>query len=212
MLMAKNDSNGGCNCLFFLQVCAGIGISQCNRSCNDSPKDEVIDSLAIDIAVIGNDGALSSYDEELSEEDKTFLGNSLFTGEQPYVEYYGENYVCSQQQCSAIEVTAPVNSDIVVIIKRNNDNGSVMSHAYIEAGDKYTFDLPNGMFQPFFYYGEGWNPDKEMGNGVKGGFVKNESFSKDSPQRIDDCVLSYVLQLRKDGNFQTKRSNRDEMF
>ena len=100
----------------------------------------------------------------------------------------------------------------MVIIKRNNDSGKVVSHAYIEAGDKYTFDLPNGVFQPFFYYGEGWNPNKDMGNGVMGGFVQDESFSKDAPQRIDDCVLSYVLQLRKDGNFQTKSSSRSEMF
>ena len=120
--------------------------------------------------------------------------------------------MCHRAQCSAIEVTAPVNSDIVVIIKRNNDSGKVISHGYISAGDKYTFDLPNGVFQPFFYYGEGWNPNKDMGNGVMGGFVQDESFSKDSPQTIDDCVLSYVLQLRKDGNFQTKSSNRSEIF
>ena len=120
--------------------------------------------------------------------------------------------MCTRSQCSAIEVTAPTNSDIVVIIKRDNDRGSVISHAYIRAGRKYSFDLPNGTYQPFFYYGEGWNPNKDMGNGIKGGFVKDESFSKDNPQSISDCVLSYVLQLQKDGNFQTKGSNRREMF
>ena len=72
--------------------------------------------------------------------------------------------------------------------------------------------VERGTFQPFFYYGEGWNPQKEMGNGIKGGFVKYESFSKDSPQPISDCVLSYVLQFRRDGNFQTKGSNRSEVF
>ena len=123
------------------------------------------------------------------------------------------------------QVIGRVNSDGLIIDSNGNiigvsgnkklifdDNGKVISHAYIAAGDKYTFDLPNGVFQPFFYYGEGWNPNKDMGNGVKGGFVQDESFSKDSPQTIDDCVLSYVLQLRKDGNFQTKGSSRSEMF
>lgn len=211
--MAKKDSNSGCGCIIFLLVCTGVGISQCNRSCQDSPKAESADSVAVDTTIVEDyEGVSSLYYDELSEEDERFLNNSLTTGTQPYSEFYGKSYVCHRVQCSAIEVTAPVNSDIVVIIKRNNDSGKIISHAYIEAGDKYTFDLPNGVFQPFFYYGEGWNPDKEMGNGVKGGFVKDESFSKDTPQRIEDCVLSYVLQLRKDGNFQTKSSNRNEIF
>lgn len=211
--MAKNDSNSGCGCIVLLLICAGIGISQCNRSCQDSQKEEKKDSLVVDTTIIDDyEGMSSLYYGELSEEEEIFLNNSLSTGTQPYIDFYGNSYECHRSQCSAIEVTAPINSDIVVIIKRNNDNGKVISHAYIEAGDKYTFDLPNGVFQPFFYYGEGWNPEKEMGNGVKGGFVHDESFSKDSPQRIEDCVLSYVLQLRKDGNFQTKSSNRSEMF
>lgn len=211
--MAKNDSNSGCGCIVFLLICAGIGISQCNRSCQDTPKENPMDSVAVDTTIVeDNEGKSSLYYDELSDEDKEYLNNSLITGAQPYSEFYGKSYVCHRAQCSAIEVTAPVNSDIVVIIKRNNDAGKVISHAYIVAGEKYTFDLPNGVFQPFFYYGEGWNPNKDMGNGVIGGFVQDESFSKDSPQTIDDCVLSYVLQLRKDGNFQTKSSNRSEIF
>lgn len=211
--MAKNDSNSGCGYIVLLLICAGVGISQCNRSCNNSPKEELTDSMAVDTTIVEGYGeAVPSYYADLSEEDEQYLDNSLPTGTQPYKDFYGSSYECHRNQCSAIEVTAPINSDIVVIIKRNNDNGEVISHAYIEAGDKYTFDLPNGVFQPFFYYGEGWNPEKEMGNGVTGGFVHDESFSKDTPQRIEDCVLSYVLQLRKDGNFQTKSSNRSEMF
>lgn len=211
--MSKNDSNSGCGCIILLLFCIGGGISQCNRSCNDSHEGIATDSLTVDTTIIDDSReSYVSYYETLSEEDREYLENSLTTGTQPYSDFYGESYVCHRAQCSAIEVTAPINSDIVVIIKRNNDSGKVVSHAYIEAGDKYTFDLPNGVFQPFFYYGEGWNPNKDMGNGVMGGFVQDESFSKDAPQRIDDCVLSYVLQLRKDGNFQTKSSSRSEMF
>ena len=212
--MEKTNSNGsGCGCIILLLFCIGSGISQCNRSCKDSHRDIATDSIAVDTTIIeDSEGAYVPYYETLPEEDKKYLDNSLTTGVQPYSEYYGESYMCHRAQCSAIEVTAPVNSDIVVIIKRNNDSGEVVSHAFIAAGDKYTFDLPNGVFQPFFYYGEGWNPNKDMGNGIIGGFVKDESFSKDSPQTIDDCVLSYVLQLRKDGNFQTKSSSRSEMF
>ena len=51
-----------------------------------------------------------------------------------------------------------------------------------------------------------------MGNGVKGGFVKDELFSKDNPQEIYSGVLTYVLQLQRNGNFQTKGSNKNEFF
>ena len=51
-----------------------------------------------------------------------------------------------------------------------------------------------------------------MGNGIKGGFVKDELFSKDNPQDVYSAILTYVLQLQRDGNFQTKSSSRGELF
>lgn len=204
--MAKDNSSSGCGCLVFILIFAiGFIVDKCKGSDehNNRPSTESYSEYT---------NSYSQEEPELTEEERLYLDNSLTTGETPYAEYYGSNYKCPYSQCSAIEVTAPTNSDIVVIIKRNNEQGAVISHAYIRAGRKYTIDLPNGTFQPFFYYGEGWNPEKEMSNGVKGGFVKDESFSKDNPQVINDCVLSYVLQLQKDGNFQTKGSSRSEMF
>jgi hypothetical protein len=151
-------------------------------------------------------------EEELSQEDKQYANNSLSTGASPYTSYYGQNYKCPYGQCSGIRVTAPAESDIIVIIKKDNQDGKVMSHGYIRAGQTFQFDIPDGTYQTFFYYGEGWNPNKDMGNGIKGGFVKDEIFSKDNPQEIYSGILSYVLQLQRDGNFQTKGSNRGEIF
>ena len=51
-----------------------------------------------------------------------------------------------------------------------------------------------------------------MPNGIRGGFTKDEVFSKDEPQEIDNAILSYILQLQKDGNFNTQSSNSSEMF
>ena len=39
-----------------------------------------------------------------------------------------------------------------------------------------------------------------------------ELFSKDNPQEIYSSILTYVLQLQRNGNFQTKGSCRDEVF
>lgn len=61
-------------------------------------------------------------------------------------------------------------------------------------------------------YGEGWNPNKTMSGGVVCDFVKNDVFSKDYPQESYSGVLTYVLQLQRDGNFQTKSSNLSEIF
>lgn len=204
--MAKDIEASGCGCVLIIFIIIGLFVLGMNwgmRNEGKSNKEQEIKSSehTDDISRVS-----------ISDEDIQYLDCHLETGETPYKEFYGSNYVCTRNQCSAIEVTAPDNSDIVVIIKRGNEDGKVISHAYIRAGSKYTFDLPNGTFQPFFYYGEGWNPEKEMGNGVKGGFVRYESFSKDNPQAINDCVLSYVLKLQRDGNFQTKGSSRGEMF
>jgi hypothetical protein len=139
-------------------------------------------------------------------------GNFLSTGSTPYSQYYGTNFKCPYDQCSGIRVTAPHGSDIVVIIKRNNQRGKVIAHGYIRSGATYQFDIPDGTYQTFFYYGNSWSPNKVMKGGIKGGFAKNELFSKDNPQTINSAVLSYILQLQRNGNFQTRGSSADEAF
>lgn len=153
-----------------------------------------------------------SKQTELSEEDKQYLNNSLSTGDMPYSRYYGNNYQCPYIQCSGINVTAPQGTDLIVIIKRDNQEGKVVAHGYICSGESYIFDIPDGTYQAFFYYGRGWNPNKVMKGGIKGGFIEDEIFSKDNPQKIYSGVLSYILQLQRNGNFQTKGSNENEIF
>lgn len=136
-----------------------------------------------------------------------FISNSLTTGSFPYEEYYGENSSCKEVGCSEIRITTS-NSDVIVTIKQDNE---VVQHAYIKAGDNYTFSLPNGTYQPFFYYGTGWYPEKEMKGGqMKGGFIADEVFGKDEPQSLNNNVLTYELVLQQNGNFSTKPSNSDE--
>ncbi|WP_458625982.1 hypothetical protein [Winogradskyella sp. PC D3.3] len=143
----------------------------------------------------------------------TYINNSLRTGATPYAYCFGSNSSCSNWGCAGISVKTPYNSDVMVTIKKD---GKVYRHAYVQAGRTHEFEFPNGTYQAFFYYGKGWNPNKfmkEVDCGVlKGGFVANELFSKDKPQRLDNAVLSYELILQEDGNFSTKPSNSDEAF
>lgn len=213
--MARNSSDSsGCGCLILIVIAIAFGINKCTESSTSTSTSETSTtrSQPKSSSYYDSPEVAPSVEEELSEKDKQYLGNSLSTGATPYSTVYGKNYRCPYSQCSGIKVTAPGESDIVVIIKKNNSDGKVVAHGYIKAGDTDQFDIPDGTYQTFFYYGEGWNPNKEMKGGIKGGFVKDEIFSKDNPQEIYSGILTYVLQLQKDGNFQTKGSSPNEAF
>jgi len=143
--------------------------------------------------------------------------NSLYTGATPYSYCYGENPYCSPpsgyEECSFIDVTASLNSDVLVLIKKNN---RVYSHAYIKAGGYYKFKIGNGNFQTFFYYGRGWNPKKYIKTAycgeIIGGFVSNESLDKSDVINLYNGSMSYTLYTVDNGNFQPAPSNKDEAF
>ena len=211
--MAKsNSSNAGCGWLILGVIAIVFIVNMCKGSDSTSSSTKKDNERASYSDNQRSSASNYPVEEELTEEEKQYVNNSLSTGASPYTTNYGKNYKCPYGHCSGIRVTAPAESDIIVIIKRNNQDGKVVSHGYIRAGQTYQFDIPDGTYQTFFYYGEGWNPNTDMGNGVKGGFVKDEIFSKDNPQEIYSGVLTYVLQLQRDGNFQTRGSSRGEIF
>jgi len=154
-------------------------------------------------------------DAEARSLEVQYGSNSLSNGSQPYSRWYGANqYYDDYTAHSEIRVKAPNNSDVIAIVRYNNMNGSVAGHKYIKAGDTVTIYLRNGnYYQTFFYYGKGWYPDKPMSGKVRGGFIKNEAFSKDgSPSYLENQILSYELTLQQNGNFQTSSSSEGEMF
>lgn len=137
--------------------------------------------------------------------DDPYLGNRLRTGAVPY-----RNCVCAGSG-STINVSTSPNSecDLVVIVKRY---GEIVRNAYIQAGDSYEFSVPNGTYQVFFYGEKGWNPQKRMTGGQVGGFVANESYSKDDPESLDNEGINYELIPQQNGNFSTRQSSEAEMF
>ncbi len=152
-------------------------------------------------------------EKERKEKEKydKYINNSLSTGSTPYSYCFGGNSSCSDWACSQIKVKTPYNSDVLVTIKKGE---KVVRHAFIKGGSTYTFELANGTYQPFFYYGKGWNPEKVMKQSdcgtLKGGFIANEDFGKDSPQNLSNNILEYELILQQSGNFSTRPSNADE--
>ena len=173
-------------------------------SAPDNDDDDVANNDDYYEEVAGDD---DNGDHEYSSDDK-YYGNSLPTGSTPYEALYGKN---SKYGTSLITVTAPASCDILAIIK--NSKGKVVKHAYINEGDTYSFNVGVGEFQPFFVYGMNWSPEKESPNGLMGYFLDEIEVSKDDPQYIGDYEeLTYVLQLRQDGNFHTKESDEAEAF
>lgn len=136
----------------------------------------------------------------------------LTHGSSPYSYCFGDNNDCNIS-CSQISVKASTDSDVIVLIR---NNGTVYRNAFISRGMSYTFNLPNGTYQPFFYYGQYWDNEKYMKEttcgALYGGFKENEHFGKDSPQYLENKILSYELILQRNGNFSTKSSSLNEAF
>ena len=178
------------NKLLLLLLCLTIIISSCESEAEKKQR-------------------LANLEKERKEKiiyDK-YINNSLNTGATPYSRYYGGNSTCNDYGCSQIKIRTS-NSDVLVIIKKNE---RVVRHAYINSGSSYTFSFPNGIYQTFFYYGKGWNPEKEMKDGkIKGGFMTNEDFGKDNSQVLRNNILEYQLILQQNGNFSTRPSNPEE--
>ena len=153
-----------------------------------------------------NTGNSPYKSREPSVEENPYYSNSLSTGSSPYSSY--ELSATDESQIS-VSTSAGSNCDVVVILK---SGGDIVRNAYIKAGGSYTFNIPNGRYQVFFYGGKGWNPNKSMPGGLTGGFVANESYSKDSPVDLNYEGLTYELIPQPNGNFSTQQSSASEIF
>lgn len=159
-----------------------------------------------------NKEAFKSVADDAFEEQWKY--NSLSTGSMPYSSCYGSSNYCSDWSCSKIKVITGGSGDVLVSIK--NSYGKVVRHAYIKGGDSFAFNVPDGSYQVFFYSGTGWNPNKQMPSSscsyLKGGFVANESVTKDNYIHLYSQIITYELILQQHGNFSTIPSSKNEAF
>lgn len=147
----------------------------------------------------------SSYSSQKQEAPNPYINNRLETGELPYSRY---NTAWGDESEIFVK-TKTSGSDVVVLLKQY---GEIVRNIYIRAGGSYSFHIPNGSYQVFFYYGKGWNPEKRMNDRLTGGFVANESFQKDAEIFLDNQKLTYELIPQRNGNFNTQQSSASEMF
>lgn len=156
----------------------------------------------------------SVFDNIVNEAfERQWRNNSLSNGSMPYAYCYGAYNYCSGWSCSEIRVKSG-GYDVLTTIK--DQYGDVIRHGYIKKGGTMTFNLVDGRYQVFFYSGTGWNPNKFMTNtscgALKGGFVNDESFTKDNYVSLNNQILSYELIYQQQGNFDPKHSSMSEAF
>jgi hypothetical protein len=161
------------------------------------------------------DNRLLSVDEFAVTNSKVSPNTTttLSHGGNPYGYCYTASKSCSSY-CSEIKVDANKSVGTIVIIKQK---GEVVSCAYIDKGRSFAFKLPNGTYEPYFYSGTGWSNKKYMKTTTQcgrlyGGFTVSESVGKDTPQTLNNQILTYDLNTQYDGNFQTKSSDVSEAF
>ena len=154
--------------------------------------------------------------EEKEKRDKEryekYIKNQLPNGYQPFASCFGANKSCSEYGCSTIEVITPSSSDVIVTVKKNS---KVYRHVYIRKGSSSQVDMPNGMYQVFFSYGKGWDPEKTTpikNCSKKGWFVEDKGVSKDDFQNYNNTIITFTLQLVENGNFSTTPSTVGEAF
>ena len=143
--------------------------------------------------------------------EEQWKSNSLSTGAMPYSYCFGSNNYCDNFGCSRITVLTG-SSDALVTIK--DRRGYVIRHGYIKSGHTFSFHLPDGTYQVFFYSGSGWNPNKIMKSNscgtLKGGFVSNEDVTKVYSHTLFNKEWTIELILQENGNLQTQPSSQSE--
>ncbi len=155
----------------------------------------------------------SAFEDILKRKQSTiYANNSLASGNMPWAYCYGSYNSCKGNNCSQIVVNSG-SVDMVVTIK--DSDGEVVRHAYIKRNSSFTFNIPNGRYQPFFLYGTGWNPNKVMKQAaacgvLKGGFIAAEQVGKDDMQYLNSQILTYTMRQTTFGNFNTDASNANE--
>jgi len=140
-------------------------------------------------------------------------------GYSPYDSYFGKG-VYNNSTNNSVSVSAPKQSDIVFLLKDYN-SGRTIRNEYIRAGKTYPLTgIPYGTYTFSYFSGTNWSDDISMKKGkIKGGFLKNKSFSKS--ENADDRMkfktgyygsVTIKLTQQLNGNLETQTSNEDEFF
>ena len=193
-------------CIFFIVMALIAFICNVIKDDSDDNKKNEVTQQSSSYTPVVPPQPSSRVVEKTDPTIDAYKNNQLQNGSQPYA---NEMSLSGNGSEIIVKTSSVSSSDLVVLLKKN---GYLVRNQYVRPGSYAHFYVPNGTYQIFFYNGKGWNPNKTMPNGKKGGFVLYESFSKDNPQTLEGHVLTYELIPQQNGNFQQRPSNANEVF
>ena len=179
-----------------------IILSKCNSSNNSNvDRDPITKSK---VSVDTNDKDVYIFERPVS-------------GFSPYNSYYGKG-IYNNSTDNTIEVTAPLNKDIVIMFK-DIYSGRMVRNEYIRANTKFSLTgIPYGNYKFFYLYGDDWSSNANFKGGVaKGNFLKDKGVGKSDKffdvefERGYTGTYSLKLQLYTNGNLSTVEGSESDL-
>lgn len=137
-------------------------------------------------------------------------------GTSPYDSHYGSGVY--KQTDNSIEVTAPIQVDIVFLLKDLSTN-QMIRNEFIRAGEIFTLTkVPYGRYKFYYTYGKGWSEEAPFKSkeGL-GNFTRDEGLStSDDPVDFEfnrGYYGTYTLKLQmvQNGNLETRKASENEI-
>ena len=144
-------------------------------------------------------------------------------GECPYYNAYGRGRFDSSS-LSKLGISNKTNTDAVLLLC--DTRGEVIRNVFVKKGLYLTIkNIPSCRCIMKVMFGNDWYQGKDNGSGFpKGGFIKDVSYTVSKwtdafdfiPQYVEDGIdyptYEITLHAVRNGNFQTKASNKNEFF
>jgi hypothetical protein len=209
----SNSSNDGCIIAFALLVLVAVIYGIINSPNKSSTKSTSKENTYKPQELLTNDPPAA---EEIKNK-----GNRLKNGLSPYDQYFGKG-VYKKNLNNFIEFKNGNSYDAVVCLV-DIHTGRTIRNEYIMANSSFKMtNVPNGTYTVKSFYGNDWNPNKRLMNGlINGGFDTNFHFSKSdglSKQIIlQDDGYNYsgytvTLYTVTNGNMSQQSINESEFF
>lgn len=151
-------------------------------------------------------------------QDQQVQITSFNTGANPYYAYFGHGEYDSENNFY-LKVKAPSDSDIVFNLI-DNRNSKIVRSVYIKKSEEFSIEwIKSGKYDYSYISGLDWWAELEINNGIKGGFIRNQSFHKN---RFNEDQLEYeegytggyeiTLTAVINGNLDTREVNQSTFF
>lgn len=142
---------------------------------------------------------------------------SLENGDSPYDEIFGKGIYNDTQ--NSILIKASEKLDVVFVLVDINTDRRIRNE-FINKGSTFNLTkIPYGTYDYMYFSGNDWSDEIDLGIGVKGGFTRNSSFTKNSysTDRIEfeqGYYGTYELTLYSviNGNLETESTSAQDFF